>query len=350
MVDSYNMGYQFVWFVGVVEDIDDPKQLGRMKVRCVGYHTEDKHQLTKEDLPWATPMQPVTSAAMQGIGQSPTGIVQGTHVVGFFRDGVEAQDPIIMGTLGGIPQSVPKGIEGFEDPAKKYPSSLNTNSGHKINESDVNRLARGGTHTSTFTNKEKNRTKLIDMGDEIDPDSELTWDELKSTYAATYPNNQVFETKAGHVKEYDNTPDKERIHEYHKKGTFYEIDADGNKVTRIVGSNYEIVAGSDFANVKGSVNLKIDENCNTYIKGNWKIQVDGNKTEVVKGTVTETYKETLSTTVTGLGTKTIKVTGSELTEKNSEAELIPLTTHVHPQGADSAGHTEQDTGKANPPS
>ena len=32
----------FVWFVGVVEDRDDPERLGRVRVRCLGYHTENK--------------------------------------------------------------------------------------------------------------------------------------------------------------------------------------------------------------------------------------------------------------------------------------------------------------------
>ena len=32
----------FVWFTGVVEDRDDPDQLGRVRVRILGYHTEDK--------------------------------------------------------------------------------------------------------------------------------------------------------------------------------------------------------------------------------------------------------------------------------------------------------------------
>ena len=337
MVDTYNMGYQFVWFIGVVEDIDDPKQLGRMKVRCVGYHTENKNGLSTANLPWATPMQPVTSAAMQGIGQSPTGIVQGTHVVGFFRDGVEAQDPIIMGTLGGIPQSVPKGIEGFEDPAKKYPSSLNTNSGHKINESDVNRLARGTTHT-TVTDRNDTITKDIPIAN-----TTTLWQEPTSANEATYPNNQVFETKAGHIKEYDNTSEAERIHEYHMAGTFYEIDSDGNKVTRIVGDNYQVVAGDEYVNVKGNVILTIDTNCNTYIKGDWNIQVDGNKVEKVKGTS--------STTVTGVGTMTFEGKGSEVTAKNNvgdNGQLIELTTHVHAQGADSAGHSEVNTEKPSP--
>ena len=98
-----------------------------------------------------------------------------------------------------------------------------------------------------------------------------------------YPYNHIKETEAGHIKEYDDTPGAERIMEYHRAGTFYEVDADGTKVTRVVGNNYEIIAGTEFVNIKGTCNLTIDQNCNTYIKGNWNIQVDGNKTEVIKG-------------------------------------------------------------------
>ena len=31
----------FIWFVGVVEDRNDPDQLGRVRVRCLGFPTED---------------------------------------------------------------------------------------------------------------------------------------------------------------------------------------------------------------------------------------------------------------------------------------------------------------------
>ena len=40
----------FVWFTGVVEDRDDPDQLGRVRVRILGYHTEDKIKIPA-DLP-----------------------------------------------------------------------------------------------------------------------------------------------------------------------------------------------------------------------------------------------------------------------------------------------------------
>ena len=32
----------FVWWYGVVEDRKDPLYLGRVKVRCIGFHTDDK--------------------------------------------------------------------------------------------------------------------------------------------------------------------------------------------------------------------------------------------------------------------------------------------------------------------
>jgi len=44
----------FQWFVRVVEDRADPKKLGRVRVRCLGYHTENLDKLPTDDLPWLT--------------------------------------------------------------------------------------------------------------------------------------------------------------------------------------------------------------------------------------------------------------------------------------------------------
>ena len=74
----------FVWWQGVVEDRIDPLMLGRCRVRILGYHTDDKLEIPTEDLPWATIMQPTTSAAMSGIGTTPTGPVEGTWVIGIY--------------------------------------------------------------------------------------------------------------------------------------------------------------------------------------------------------------------------------------------------------------------------
>ena len=37
--EQYFMGLDgFIWFVGVVENRNDPAELGRVQVRCLGYH------------------------------------------------------------------------------------------------------------------------------------------------------------------------------------------------------------------------------------------------------------------------------------------------------------------------
>lgn len=95
----------FWWWVGVVEDRMDPLKIGRVRVRITGYHIANKQELPTDDLPWALPMQPIQSAAISGKGDTPLGPLEGTWVVGFFADGAECQQPIIMGTLGGIPNT-----------------------------------------------------------------------------------------------------------------------------------------------------------------------------------------------------------------------------------------------------
>ena len=68
-------------YFGVVENRVDPLELGRCQVRVVGLHTHDKNLLPTSDLPWCASMQPTTSAAMNGIGHTPLGPVEGTSVV-----------------------------------------------------------------------------------------------------------------------------------------------------------------------------------------------------------------------------------------------------------------------------
>jgi predicted chitinase len=91
-------------YTGCVENREDPLKIGRCQVRIVGLHTENKAILPTKDLPWAHPMAPVTSASMNGIGWTPVGPVNGTWVVIMFTDD-EQQQPLMLGTLPGIPQS-----------------------------------------------------------------------------------------------------------------------------------------------------------------------------------------------------------------------------------------------------
>ena len=48
-------------------------------------------------------MHPVTDPSMNGMGNTPSFMVEGTWVVGFFMDAEDKQQPVIIGTLPGVP-------------------------------------------------------------------------------------------------------------------------------------------------------------------------------------------------------------------------------------------------------
>lgn len=89
----------FFWWVGVVESRADPIKSGRCQVRIFGDHSSNKEQLPTKDLPWAIPLQPITSAATSGKGSSPLGPVEGTWVVGWYLDGADKQIPMMIGCI-----------------------------------------------------------------------------------------------------------------------------------------------------------------------------------------------------------------------------------------------------------
>jgi len=493
------------WWIGVVEDRIDPEELGRCKVRILGIHTEDKVQLPTSDLPWALPLQPITSAAISGKGTAPVGILEGSWVVGWFLDGDDMQQPIMMGTIGGknkpdpfakvkkqnnptnnyltssdgkvitdgsgepilvqselntnsntkdyILTSLPplspaqiktlmdkigqresssnyraknnkgfvgkyqfgyealitlgyvknlgntsknkdnnnlndkdnwlnknglkslddfynntqtqelimfnnlqfwynylknkevlsntdspetvagyltaahlgggggainlsKGIvkndgaattlsyfnlgskavsgatddpsppsqslitdifdtnlptnqellslSGFRDPNAVYPKS------DYFGEADTNKLARGVKDHPSIRNKDASRSTDVQLANSTD-----SWDQPPSPYGGVYPYNQVFETESGHLLEFDNTPNGERINIYHKSGTFIEIDVNGTSVRKTRGDRYEIIDNNDYVYIKGGQNITVDGSSKIYIKNNADIQVLG---------------------------------------------------------------------------
>lgn len=484
-------------YTGCVENRNDPLKLGRCQVRVVGLHNHDKSQLKTEDLPWAYPMQPITSAGISGIGHSPLGPVEGTWVVIMFRDDDE-QQPIILGSIGGIPQS--QGTVDYDDdtmilkqdgylpgseeqtitdgdgntavntdssrveedvglnPANSYTPSADAIAlikqyeglkltayqdtggiwtigygttvingapvypGQTITEAQANEyltthlttsvspiinsktkapitqsmydalccftynLGSGNFSKSTLL-KELNSGKYLDAatmfsdwtkdngvvlpglvrrrGSEKDlflkdgvpsvsgdltpatsetppvdstadssglktttsqavtlgfkdpkgkyplylnePDTNklarhedikktivrkkelarekgvisafnVTWDQSPIPYNSLYPYNHVFMSESGHVMEFDDTPNSERVHIYHKTGTYTEIDANGTEVKRIVGDKYEILERNGHLYIKGTADVTIDGNHNVKINNALNIEVSGKAT------------------------------------------------------------------------
>ncbi len=276
----------FIWFVGVVEDRADPKKLGRLRVRCLGYHTEDLLKLPTADLPWAHVMNPITSATISGVGQSPLGAVEGTWVVGFFQDGTDAQMPIIIGTLPGVPSELPTLVktEGGKFPGKGFQDYINANYPKYKDETDVNRLAVNDLDLphSTLTIREADRTEDMGRADfdevqsfmsEIDShtlaaDDGTSFSEPKIPYDAEYPYNHVYESEGGHIREMDDTKEAERIHERHSSGTGYEIGPDGTKVTRVKKDNYNLVTADDYVHIKGNSSTTVDGGIRVFVNAN----------------------------------------------------------------------------------
>jgi len=316
-------GYQnnFVWWMGVVEDRMDPERLGRCRVRIFGFHPTDKGKVPTEDLPWSHPIMPLNSASISGIGETPLGPVEGTHVFGFFRDGENAQYPVMMGTIPGIPQSAPDVSSteesGFQDPGEKYPKNTER---HGINESDVSQLARyRWTDWQGNEQKEDKFPKVVQ--DKIDnrvkdvpvANNHGFFSEPETKFDSKYPYNHVTVTESGHIYEMDDTPGKERIHEYHSSGTFTEIYPKGTRVQKVVRDNYEFTLGDNYVNIK---KIELDDEGTSH-GGNLYVRIEGDVYEFVEGNVERQINGTLTENVGGNhhlhinGDQTITVEGSK---------------------------------------
>jgi len=92
-----NFGGQLFWIAEVV-NVYDPDQSGRVQIRIFCRY-DDEENIPDDDLPWALPLQPITSAAYGKIGTAPLGLVKGSKVMGLWMDG-DQQYPIILGSVG----------------------------------------------------------------------------------------------------------------------------------------------------------------------------------------------------------------------------------------------------------
>ena len=214
----------FRWWVGTVIDcVNDPLQLGRVRVRVRGVDTyKDDEQITQ----WAVCVTPTTSASYRGVGDTPS-LVEGSEVFGFFADGNRGEVRIVVGS---IPQQS------------------------------------GDENTNALSFEARGRNPV--NNDKIHPV------EPDSAYNAEYPFNRVIRTRKGHRIELDDTDGAERVHIYHASGTSIEMAPDGRLTIRNQGDSFEVVGGVKNIAVTGNANIEVGGDLNAVIKGNASIISD----------------------------------------------------------------------------
>lgn len=217
----------FRWFIGIVEDRDDPEKQGRIRVRIYNVHG-DSVEAPTSTLPWAVVLMPPFSASLNHVGVSATGIQKGSTVFGFFMDGNETTLPVVFGVLPGA-GDIPPTAAGRQS---------------------LNKQAVG-----------------------IEP---------PSAFNAKYPYNKVTQTESGHVIEIDDTPGAERLHTYHRSGTYTEIDHTGQRVNKIVGDDFEIVEKNQKIYIQGNVEVQVKGNYTLNVDGD--VVINGKNVNINKGT------------------------------------------------------------------
>jgi hypothetical protein len=208
--------------------------------------------------------------------------------------------------MPGRPKEI-AGAGGFNDPSKTYPRYKD--------EPDVNRLAvnAGNPYSTTLGLEEEphgareedetnahlaltlrratritgiatanfDATTAADYSDILDSATD-TWDQPGIPYAGIYPYNHVYESEAGHIQEFDDTPNAERIYLAHMRGTSIELDTSGHRTDIIKGSLYSLTTTDNSVNIGGKSDITIGGRHKIYINkdgaenNNYDIQVGPN--------------------------------------------------------------------------
>jgi uncharacterized protein (DUF2345 family) len=248
---------------GIIENNDDSThpdgyKLGRCQVRIFGKHTNNKlniddfEYLPTSELPWFDVMIPATSAGIQVNYETPF-LKNGSTAYVEYTD-KDQQYGVIIGVLLRQPNVMSDFNKGFSDPTQKYP--LNED----LHRSPLYPYATGEINDVVQYKKGHLTTSVLGFTEPATP------------YDPTYTHNKVISSK-NHFIEFDETPGKERVHIYHKSGTFSEIHPSGTKVTNVKGSQYHIVIVDD--------NTKVDGKYNLDVIGNIQVKTLANETTTV---------------------------------------------------------------------
>jgi hypothetical protein len=312
----------------VVENNVHPDHNRKVQVRIYGFHTannensEDFENAATADLPWAEVLGSADTGLISGIGVSSV-LKQGTWVWVSIMGDIPAT-VVVIGTIDGVSQSkiAYADGEGYCDPDGIYPIEA------RLKENDVNRLARVEKLGETIHQTINDTVDIVTKSDTI---SGAVVDQTQPNSLndkSIYPNVEVKETASGHVLEFDDTLDNERIRVYHRTGSFIEIRPDGSFITKSVGAeNHYIHAGDIKEHIAKGVKTYIEENMEQIISGGVKQQVEMDKFQHINGFLQITADGNLEIVNDVKITGKLQVTAGILSDSNidSGAEITDST-------------------------
>lgn len=237
-------------FMGVVENID--KSSGRVQVRAFGFHptyAEDPDF----DLPWATPVNG-TYGSMNFIPQ------RAEWVFGFFVDGRDAQQPIIIGTIPGANATMPF---GSGDQAENHYVKPSTEAVEKFGTTPLHPVVSGEDISETPLALAEATKKV---GIETSDGSSVTEPDTVMGGDASY----VSVISPGHARSYvevSGSDGAEHISLMHTSGAQVQIDNSGNIKIKSMGNLYSGSEGNAGEYVEGRKDL--------IVQGKYTIAVNG---------------------------------------------------------------------------
>lgn len=260
----------FVWWIGRVADRADPESLGRVRVRCLGWHTDDVELLPNDALPWATVMY----ASSPNPQINPPRI--GDWVIGFFQDGENAQQPTVLGVMP------TKGVGGFADdladdgpePLSARPSPAVANvpgpggvGNTQVPAPAVALTAAGTPGATTGTPPLGIANATADQKTGIPDGAGGTVDEPASSFAPVYPYNKAIVSESGHSSELDDTPGAERVDMRHRTGTGIEMNPGGDMNIKTINNANWFITGNFVRSTTGGEIISIGQGLNLQTSG-----------------------------------------------------------------------------------
>jgi len=144
----------------------------------------------------------------------------------------------------------------------------------------------------------------------------------------------VYESQAGHIIEYDDTPKAERLHFYHCSGSFTEIHPKGSEVHKVVGNSWDITLNDKMILVKGNASFNADKTLKVKMGKDLEIEVLGDIKMLVNGNMTTEVK----------GNALHKVGGTYTLSSEGNMVIMAPRIDLNPEG-ENASHVNTFTDK-----